>query len=570
MTQRKVPYELHAGARIVFVGRDPGAQEEAAMRPFIGPAGQTLMDAISAAGHKRTDASYLNVVQVRPRNNEFSAHAAEDVALGVETLQATLRRLQPNLVVALGNEAAWACVADWPSRHGRGIMAAADIERRRGYLWEGRHGGKVLTTLHPSAVMRDASGISEMLFTHDIERAFKEAEHARLVRPQRRVVIVDSVAGVAAAVIAIKAAPLVACDIEITEGPEHRCACVGFAVSTSVAYVFTPATLRYAFELLESPELRTVWQNGQFDLHFLLTRHDVRVAGPIDDTIVAWHALWPELAGKAQDKASGERKRGGAKRTHKGLAFLASLYSNVAWWKNYDFETERQKWHLNGLDCCLTLEVFEALQAELRDRGVYGAYVMTMGRIWPVVTMQARGLLVDESVRAHNLDALRRRRDTSIAELRSLAEPALVEARNAGKLSKPHLIWHRSVCTCCRNGKAKREACFECEGFEAMPKKPELLALAKRNIQRSNAEVRVKVAELERLPKLKKAELIALALRPCRACEGRGEHESYEFNPASDEQLGMLLFEALKLPPRAGVDEASLKSLLGVLSAYAS
>ena len=71
---------------------------------------------------------------------------------------------------------------------------------------------------------------------------------------------------------------------------------------------------------------------------------------------------------------------------------------------------------------------------------------------------------------------------------------------------------------------------------------------------------------VQRIPKMKKKELEALLLAPCKACAGKGEWEEYAFNPASDEQLGTLLYDILKLPRREGVDEGSLKGLLGWIS----
>lgn len=553
-----VPYETHDGATIAFVGRDPGAQEERAGRPFVGDAGDQLMRAIAAAGHKRADAHYLNTVCVRPLGNDFAKHAPDDVTGGVAQLNAWLKDNKPNLTVALGNEASWATVADWPSKHGRGIMGATAIEQRRGYLWLGRHGGKVLTTLHPSAVMRDASGISEMLFNADIERAFAESASAALNRPKRIVEVCKTVALAEAAAEIILRYGRAAADIEITAGPDHRCDCIGFAVSAAEAYVFPIETLSYAFDLLRSPALELIWQNAQFDLHFLQTRHNVH-ASAADDTIVMWHTLWPEMAGRAQD----DNKRG-SKRTHKGLAFLASLYCNVEWYKDYDFKTIDDKYRLCGLDVCVTYEIADALLPEIAAKGLTYIYRETLKRIPPVVMIQARGLLIDEPLRAGAAAQLELRRVAAVDELRSLAEPILTEVRD--KLSKPALIWGRQVCACCRNGAGKRERCWSCEGLDKMPKKPELLALAQRNVRQSAETPQAKAGILAALNKLKAVDLVAYALRPCAKCHGQGAWETFDFNPASDEQMHMLLFEALKLPHRASVDEASLKSLLGALS----
>lgn len=557
-----VPPELHPGTSIVFVGRDPGAMEAAAEAPFVGQAGTVLMTAIAAAGHQRTDASYALVVGTRAPKGEWSQHRPADVAVGAERLQALLRELKPNVVVACGNEAAFACVPEWPSRYGKGIMQATDIEKRRGYLWEGHHGGKVLTTLNPSAVIRDASGISEMLFTHDVEKAFQEAKSPEMRRPIRVVDVVDTHAKAREAAAAILAAGRAACDIEITAGPDHRCACVGFATSPLHAYVFTPDTMEYAYALLTNDALRLVWQNGQFDMHFLLTRCGIRTHVD-EDTIIMWHTLWPEMAGQAQDAAAGYARRG-AKRTHKGLAFLASLYTRDAWWKDYDFRTDMEKYILNGRDCCITLEIADALTEELAAKALEGVHAATVARVPIVVDMQARGLLVDEGARVQAFSALDARHEAAVVELMELALEPLEAARD--RLSKPQLIWHRKTCPCCRNGAGKREECWECAGFERKPTKADTLEYAKAQIRKLPTPPAQKARHLEALKALKADELRALYIKPCSRCGGQGAWEEYSFNPGSTDQMHMLLFEALRLPPRASVDEASLKSLLGVLS----
>src|ERR671932_1503281 len=51
------------GARVVLVGEQPGDREDLEGRPFVGPAGRLLDDALHAAGIDRGDAYVTNAVK---------------------------------------------------------------------------------------------------------------------------------------------------------------------------------------------------------------------------------------------------------------------------------------------------------------------------------------------------------------------------------------------------------------------------------------------------------------------------------------------------------------------------
>lgn len=562
---RWVPPELNhpTPGGVLIVGRDPGSEEMRQGRPFVGAAGDQLERILRAAGIDRRRVNIANIVGIQPPGNDFRRHAAEDVQRGLRELDFLVATLRPNVIITLGNEAAWACVGDWPG-HKDGshasIMGARDIQRRRGYLWDGAqgtlHGAKVLTTLHPSAVMRDGSGISEMLATLDFERAWAERGSATLTRPRMDITVIRTATQASNAVSSICEDSSVACDIEITGGERPSVLCVGFAPTPQRAYVFPQAMLSYAYGILRNERIAKVWQNGQFDLHFLATRAAVHVADPLDDIIVAWHTRWPEIAGAALT-VDGDRK--GAKATKKSLAFFASLYSKAAWWKNYNVDIEGML-RLCGQDCCLTMQTHLALQQELDEMDLTSVYRLTMARVRPVATMQARGILIDEGRRRSAIAELDARADAALIEMSEIAESLFTEAR--ASLPKPELIWHRKVCPCCRNGAGKRAACTSCAGLEDT-RKPALLAAYIAYIRGNGGTLKDKAAAVAAAPKLSAGALKEAILRPCKVCGGRGEWEVYAFNPASSEQMSMLLYDVLKLPRRKGVDEASLKGLLG-------
>ena len=151
-----VPPELNnpTSGNILICGRDPGRTEVRQGRPFVGRAGHILDECLSLARIRRKDCNLANVVGVKPPGNEFRAHQGRDIEEGLQSLYELVERLEPSVIVTLGNEAAWAMVEGWPDR-GRGIRGANGIEDRRGYVWTTtRAVSPVVTAIHPAAADR--------------------------------------------------------------------------------------------------------------------------------------------------------------------------------------------------------------------------------------------------------------------------------------------------------------------------------------------------------------------------------------------------------------------------------
>src|ERR687888_1798636 len=99
------------GASTVFVGEQPGDQEDRAGRPFVGPAGRLFDEALEEAGIDRTAVYVTNAVkhfkwQARgKRRNPQKPHAAHTAACR-PWLEAELAVVRPKVLVALGATAA--------------------------------------------------------------------------------------------------------------------------------------------------------------------------------------------------------------------------------------------------------------------------------------------------------------------------------------------------------------------------------------------------------------------------------------------------------------------------------
>ncbi len=137
-----------ANARIMFVGEQPGDQEDLAGRPFVGPAGQILDRALAEAEIDRRTVYVTNAVKhfkFVPRGKR-RIHAKPDTTEIVackKWLDDELREVKPGLLVLLGATAARAIL-------GRNVT----IGRERGERIVLADGQAAFVTVHPSFLLR--------------------------------------------------------------------------------------------------------------------------------------------------------------------------------------------------------------------------------------------------------------------------------------------------------------------------------------------------------------------------------------------------------------------------------
>ncbi len=127
-------------AKLVFVGEGPGADEDQQGQPFVGEAGKLLTKMIEAMGFTRDQVYICNVVKCRPPNNRNPE--ADEVAACEPFLQAQLKAIQPEVIVALGKFAAQTLLRDDTA-----------ISRMRGH-WREYLGIPLMPTFHPAYLLR--------------------------------------------------------------------------------------------------------------------------------------------------------------------------------------------------------------------------------------------------------------------------------------------------------------------------------------------------------------------------------------------------------------------------------
>jgi len=137
-----------ARAGAIFVGEQPGDQEDRAGRPFVGPAGKLFDQALEAAGIDRRNVYVTNAVkhfkwQARGKRRIHQKPNAAEVAACRPWLEAELALVRPRALVLLGATAAQSLL-------GRQFR----VTQHRGELLESELADAVTATVHPSSILR--------------------------------------------------------------------------------------------------------------------------------------------------------------------------------------------------------------------------------------------------------------------------------------------------------------------------------------------------------------------------------------------------------------------------------
>ena len=157
-------------ADVVFVGEQPGDQEDLQGKPFVGPAGKLLDKALDDAGIDRSQVYVTNVVkhfkwQARGKRRIHQKPNWSEIAACRPWLEAELDVIEPRVLVCLGATAAQALL-------GRDFR----VSRQRGEFVESDLAENVIATVHPSSILRADDETREQEYrelVRDLEKVAK-------------------------------------------------------------------------------------------------------------------------------------------------------------------------------------------------------------------------------------------------------------------------------------------------------------------------------------------------------------------------------------------------------------
>ena len=135
-------------AEVLFVGEQPGNDEDLEGEPFVGPAGKLLDKALEEAGIDRQKAYVTNVVkhfkwEPRGKRRIHKKPNAKEIAACRPWLEAEIEIVKPKVIVCLGATAAQALLG-----------SQFRVSKDGGKFIESDLAPYIIATVHPSAILR--------------------------------------------------------------------------------------------------------------------------------------------------------------------------------------------------------------------------------------------------------------------------------------------------------------------------------------------------------------------------------------------------------------------------------
>jgi uracil-DNA glycosylase family protein len=157
-----------SSASVLMIGEQPGDQEDLAGKPFVGPAGRILDQALADAGIAREDVYVTNAVKHfkwKPRGKRrlHDKPNRKEIIACKQWLDAELEIVDPEVIVVLGATAGQALFGS-KFRVGAARGQVLDLG-----------GYPVVVTNHPSAVLRAEPGVDRDTLYEGLVRDLQRA-----------------------------------------------------------------------------------------------------------------------------------------------------------------------------------------------------------------------------------------------------------------------------------------------------------------------------------------------------------------------------------------------------------
>ncbi len=413
LTTNIVPFSGSLEAEMCFLGEAPGEEEDSALEPFVGAAGQLLDRCFRTVGIARNEVLIGNIFSQRPPDNNINYYfqdkknrkptweGEEHIARLRTWLEKRKKEGRINVLIALG-----------------AIPTFILTGKRRITKWRGSvlpctlvEGFKVYCCFHPSYVNRLMNEPEERLlgekkkqqqnalplFLRDLERVIEQSSSPDFKHPEREFKIVGTAQEAIRGLELLENVSHVAVDIETLfsdEGPLLWC--IGFSPRPDYAFVIPFLKARkFAWSLPEetrilqkisrlflSERVKKIFHNCLFDLSVLGRYYGLRCApGSIEDTMLCYHASYPYLK--------------------KALETLTSVYT----WENY-YKDDGKVWDgrrisdeaeyiYNARDNCVTREIWPLVERDAKELSTWEGYRRTMSVIPSLLGMQIRGVKIN-------------------------------------------------------------------------------------------------------------------------------------------------------------------------------
>lgn len=430
------PMEGSLASEIAVVAEAPGDKECERRSPLIGGSGHMLWTSLRTRGISRADCYVTNVSKrmvssyQRSTRSPISKHEFDHWAalLRWELLQL------PNLryVLALGNMALEALTGETGITKWRGSVLPTTIEYAEGTRLL-RKDVIIVAANNPAVVIREPK--NELAFNLDMHK-LKRVIDGKHSTPSVEAIINPSSEEAISFVRDLAArGGMVSYDIEVM-GNQTACIgladsadrgmCINFRTGRENRYtVDEESDIRLAIlELVRSPKIKLIAQNGAFDMSWLWYKDMIKVERTWFDTMLAHHTLYPTLP--------------------HNLGFICTQYTDHPYYKD-EKDAWREGgdidrfWRYNVMDCCVTFAAAVRMIDELRAQHLDGFFFNHVMRLQPhLVRMTVAGIKIDTELKAKLGEDLRDQINNLSRQYRVAVQEALPDVYEPGTEPSPN------------------------------------------------------------------------------------------------------------------------------------
>jgi len=397
------PTDNIKSAKIAIVGEAPSDIELLKQEPFVGPAGAQFNRICAAVRLARYQIYLTNACKAKlPKNNTDKLWTSKGYRHpNWGELQALLidelAEFEGQIIMLLG-ATAMKLLIDEPrfdsiTKYRGSFYHAEDFPHLKDKL-----AGKIIgLSYHPSFTTDYKQPVHFYTMIADFNKALKIIENPNLLQDNVEIKIQSSLDEILKFYALIKSKEYVTFDIEAT--PEFI-TCFSFAIyhkdkiiSMSIPFMNNQGNYWSVeeeikvwiglAEILNSPDIKIICQNGMFDLMFILRTMNIKTDNFYFDTMLAQHRCYTELP--------------------KGLDYLTSTYTYYPYYKDEGKQSHLkiikdwpQYWRYNAKDSAYLFPIAEALIKELEEFESTDVMNYMMELHKPLMEMEFNGILTNQ------------------------------------------------------------------------------------------------------------------------------------------------------------------------------
>ena len=379
-------------ARYALVGEAPSWEELAAGEPFVGSSGNILTRILNVVGLPRHNLYITNFCKAKlPKNDSRQLRPVW------QQLQAKLvkelSQLNAKFIVLFGETAMQALLAepryDKISKFQGSFFRAEDFP----HLAEPLRNKIILATYHPASALPSRDPKNFYVIMNDLQRMLDLDQDPSLMTQTNVMHIeptfhdamdfLNEVSKQSATAFDIECTPDFITCLGFTCG-SHEAMCIPFMSNKGNYFSLDQEITLWEriAEVLGSPHVGKIIQNGMFDIMFTLRTLGIKTDGFYFDTMLARHLAWADLS--------------------KGLDSIVASYTYYPYYKDEGKQTHLkvikdwpQHWAYNAKDCLYTHQVVAPLNAELTKFEALDTFKHLMALHKPLIEMEYRGIRVN-------------------------------------------------------------------------------------------------------------------------------------------------------------------------------